>query len=475
MIRHHRQAIPQRQPHQRSEPGEMPEKSALEASLFPGASSSNTRAGRSTADGVHRGSIGAPMDRNSHYPWRGLSASKFLGTVREVFLFASRHWHLLFSLFLLFFVSVASLIADVSLVYPFREMAQGQLGLAHEREKFFHEQEEYRNKRRLLDTQRTMAAQQRELGNALLDSGLYADAEEAFATALSLDGTDRSAELGRGKAHILRLAASEDKNPAAIDHYLKTILRDNPGDYHAHAMLGELLAGLDPEAAEVHYRRAVAAGARAAHARFGLARMLTGRGEYQEARILLEEAVDLVPLRALYRTNLADVLARMGDFPAAVAHYRRAVSLNKKRILGHFKLAGGLRRVKELEEAQTHYRNGVALLERKRIAERPENRASWPFSVTPAHQGPGYPEPVAYTVYLDRREQKRVYGELELAAGEFLLGQEEEARRRLRELPRLPDREQAEIEWLVTGELQALVEDQQYLAGTVEAFLKTLN
>nr|VFJ68025.1 MAG: Tetratricopeptide repeat-containing protein [Candidatus Kentron sp. FM]VFJ70280.1 MAG: Tetratricopeptide repeat-containing protein [Candidatus Kentron sp. FM]VFK18119.1 MAG: Tetratricopeptide repeat-containing protein [Candidatus Kentron sp. FM] len=382
---------------------------------------------------------------------------------------------MLFSLLLLLFMLAAGLATGISPTYPFQEIRQRQERLEYERGKLAYEKQDYRNQRKLRETRYKMAARQRELGKGLLDSGFYTDAEEAFAMALALDDTDWRAALGHFKARTLRLAANDEYDPAVIEQHLDMVLRNNPGDSHAHTMLGELLANVDSGAAEIHYRRAIAEEPKAAHARFGLSEILIGRGEYQAARTLLEEAVALVPQRPLYRTSLAYVLTRIEDFPTAVEHYRHALALDSEQILSYFELARALRMAREPEEAYAYHQMGVALLERKQVSDLPKNRSSWTFHVIPVNSVAGYSDATPYTVYLDRYEQKRVYGRLEMATSEFLLGQEEEALRQIKDLPDLPAQEWNEIEWLVAQELQALSKNQLYLAGTIESFLKILS
>ncbi|MBT8419580.1 MAG: tetratricopeptide repeat protein [Gammaproteobacteria bacterium] len=475
-MKYRRQAIPLRQVPRRVE-NRAPEKGAPDMSYSSDTWTSDSAIddiGNDRMDGITDAWIDKhPGNRTDNPREVPLFTSEPLRTPLAIFEFVSKHWPLVLSLLLLFFMVMAGLLTDISFSYPFEKIKQGQLQLEHERVRFDQETREYENAQNQRKIKHRMAARQRELGKALLDSGLYQDAEAAFQTALDLDDSDWRATLGHFKAQALRLAANNEHDPAVIDRRLRMMLKENPEDPHAHTMLGELLAEADPEAAEAHYRRALVAESRAAHARFGLAGMLAGRGDYEAARPLLEEAVLLVPQRPLYLTNLAHVLAKIGDFPTAVEHYRRALALDGERILGYFELAGALRMARKLEDAHANHRMGAALLARKQVADLPKNQTSWHFQVSPGHAEDfdGMP---SYTVYLDRHEQKRLYGYLALAASEFLLGREEEARRQMQDLPQLPVREHQEIEWLVSQELQALVKNQQYLAGTVEAFLKLL-
>nr|VFK58184.1 MAG: Tetratricopeptide repeat-containing protein [Candidatus Kentron sp. TUN] len=403
-------------------------------------------------------------------------ANETFDFLRELLLFAYQYRFTLFSLFLLTSVVLIDVATELPFTYPFREIRQKQLHLEHERETLVHEKEDYGNQRKLHDLQAKMAEYHSESGETLLDNGFYTDAEEAFTKALTLDKTNLQAEIGRIKAGILKRAISGEYDLTVIYQRLGIVLTHDPEDSHAHTMLGDLLTTIDPKAAELHYRRALTSDHKAAHARSGLAGMLIGRGDYQEARTLLEGAIALTPFRSLYHKNLAYVLTRMEDFQEAVTHYRYALSLDGKRILSHFELANALRMVGELEEAYSHCQNGVTLLERKEIADLPKNRVDWYFPTPYSRITYLTPPTMAEsTVYLDRYDQKHVYGQLELAASELLLGWRKKASGRIRDLPNLPAEKRRAIEQLIARELQDVEKKQQHLVGNAKKFLNALN
>nr|VFJ49035.1 MAG: Tetratricopeptide repeat-containing protein [Candidatus Kentron sp. FW] len=404
------------------------------------------------------------------------ATDKVLNLLRGISLSVSRYRLWLFSVFLLVSMALMDIVTDIPFTYLFKEIQQKQLHLEHEQETFAHGKDDYRNRRELHDLQIKMAEYQRKSGEMLLDNGFYTNAEETFTAALALDDTNLEAQIGRFKAETFKLAMSGKHDPVVIHQRVKAVLAYDPEDSHAHTILGNLLIPIDTKAAETHYRHALTTNPNAAYTRLGLAEILIRRKDYQQARTLLEEAVELVPLRVLYHNNLAYVLTRLEDFQGAATHYQRILSLDREHILSHFELANALRMAGDPRGAHTHHKSGIALLEHKEVANLPKNLASWylPATYSSVIPAAGYTTMARYTVRLDRHDQKYVYGQLELAATELLLGQEKKARGRIRNLPTLPTKEQLAIQRLIVRELQDLEKKQKNLKGNTKKFLNAL-
>ena len=175
-------------------------------------------------------------------------------------------------------------------------------------------------------------------GRMAFNSGHYAEAAEAFATAvkakpdsvrarinwassLALAG-DRPAAIAQFRealklepesptAHynLGSLLAREGDDAAAIEH-LKAAVAGNPTDAQAHFELAGVLrsAGRLDEA-QVHYARASQLDPRSEEAVLGEAGVLVDLGRYQAARTRLEETLEQFPNRGLSSHALARLLA----------------------------------------------------------------------------------------------------------------------------------------------------------------------
>lgn len=175
-------------------------------------------------------------------------------------------------------------------------------------------------------------------GRMAFNAGRYAEAAEAFATAvaakpdsvrarinwassLALAG-DRPAAIAQFRealklepesptAHynLGSLLAREGEDAAAIEH-LKAAVAANPGDGQAHFELARVLRRNQRlDEAQVHYMRAVELDPRSEPAALGAAGLLVDRQQYQAARQLIEKTLEQFPDRGLSSHALARLLA----------------------------------------------------------------------------------------------------------------------------------------------------------------------
>lgn len=125
----------------------------------------------------------------------------------------------------------------------------------------------------------------------------------------------------------------------AVDIYLEVVKR-NPRDTEALIALGQLgaaLAGIRTlEAPTAHQQveaitpptaSIVAVPLRSEQERYAEAQKLSGQGDYQAARLQLEDLVDLQPNNALYHNDLGVVCYQQGDVAAAQRQYETAHQL----------------------------------------------------------------------------------------------------------------------------------------------------
>ncbi|MDE2360838.1 MAG: tetratricopeptide repeat protein [Betaproteobacteria bacterium] len=130
------------------------------------------------------------------------------------------------------------------------------------------------------------------------------------ASAMALPREELWVELGRVELETHNLAAARDAFEAA--------LRDRPQFVPALLGAGDVaLAGLDFDAAEGHFRNALAQAASGPFAWLGLAQALAGRERFDEARNALDRALEIAPSDSGAFAAAAWVELRAKDWQAA--------------------------------------------------------------------------------------------------------------------------------------------------------------
>jgi len=161
------------------------------------------------------------------------------------------------------------------------------------------------------------------LGEALLNQGLFAEAERAYRAALDLDEQFAPALVGLG---VTRAAQSDS---AGAEKAFRAALRAQPRTAEASNSLGRLLQsqGKLDEAVQA-YRQALASRPGLAVARYNLASVLARRQKESEAIDELRRAVKDDPTLADAHYDLGLLLARQGDLSGAVEQYAAALRTN---------------------------------------------------------------------------------------------------------------------------------------------------
>jgi tetratricopeptide (TPR) repeat protein len=194
------------------------------------------------------------------------------------------------------------------------------------------------------------------LGQALKAAARNEEAEQAYASALRLDGTNALARAGAGE---LKIAAGRPQE-AARDFELA--LRRQPAMIAAHLGLGHALACMGRnEDALNRYEEALALKPRLAEAEFAAGFVLARMGRPDEALVRYRRALASRPDFAAAWMNLGNLLREEGRELHAEAALLRAVELRPDLIPAWLNLALLERERREHEKAEAHLRRALDL------------------------------------------------------------------------------------------------------------------
>lgn len=210
-----------------------------------------------------------------------------------------------------------------------------------------------------------------ELGNALMASKQWAQAETAFRSAARLRPGDAAAWGFLGWALWQQDKATEAKSD------LEKSLALDPDAAAVHNYLASLLMGTgDAAGGEKEFRAAIALDPGVAEWRTNLATILAMRGELGEARYQFEQSVRSDPSFVPARLNYARLLANTNDLDGAEQQAKAALSVDPKLEPAHELLgsvlsvkgdnAGAIRELNAAlslnpESGRAHYELAVAL------------------------------------------------------------------------------------------------------------------
>ncbi|HKE23421.1 MAG TPA: tetratricopeptide repeat protein [Terracidiphilus sp.] len=194
------------------------------------------------------------------------------------------------------------------------------------------------------------------LGQALRADGRGAEAEEAYNSALRLDGTNALARVGMGE---LKIAAGRPGK--ALGEFEQAICRA-PALVPAHLGMGHALSCLSRFAEALDsYERALSIQPRLAEAEFAAGFALARLSRKHEAVQRYRRAVALRPDFAAAWMNLGSLLRGQGRELLAEAALKRAVAMRPDLIAGWVNLSLLERETGRTAEAREHLRRAFAL------------------------------------------------------------------------------------------------------------------
>lgn len=189
-----------------------------------------------------------------------------------------------------------------------------------------------------------------DMGLVCMEMGRYESALVSFRTAIAIQPKMVNAHYNSGLSHKF---LGDDLSAAQA---FVSALRYDPNNAKAHFSLGELLlARRDFQGAEKHFQAAIQSNPDYVAAYNHMAISLGEQERGDEARRLLQKALEVDPLCASTLCNLGNMAKQSYDFKEAIRCYREAIRLQPDFIEAHFNLSVVLLLLEDLESGWTEY------------------------------------------------------------------------------------------------------------------------
>jgi len=287
-------------------------------------------------------------------------------------------------------------------------------------------------------------------GNNFLNIGRYDEAKRLFSNALATEPKNANAEWGLKKTDAKAFSTLEGFK-LAID----ALYQQNPSDSHVNLFLGEFyLASNEPDKALPYLEQAITQNQKLAEAYFDLASFYEQQGNFDRARSELLIAIDIKPTPK-YRNKLAHVYIKQKHFDAATAEYEKSSEYP----LSALNVAEIYWQHDRLDIALIRQLQAVKWLNDKTVMDKPENQDAWIFKLSDGQ-----------TLAFTRLEEKKSYAYLCLSFTLYLLENTEEAERYIQEMRKLIVVHQANVNAVISANLDTLIQEKTSLATQVAAF-----
>jgi protein O-mannosyl-transferase len=194
------------------------------------------------------------------------------------------------------------------------------------------------------------------LGLALAQRGVFAEAIEEFRKAVEIDPAFVEAQTNLGNFLAQRGSPEE-----AISH-LRQALAIDPAFANAHNTLGNILAdrGESDKAIE-HFRQALQTNPKSAMTYYNLGRALAKRGDLKEATENYRTAAELNPSDPDVYNNLGLVFQSQGKFEEAVEQFHNALRIDPKYVKAYFNLGRTFAGQGKFDDAMENFRKALVI------------------------------------------------------------------------------------------------------------------
>ncbi|MGZ8903754.1 MAG: tetratricopeptide repeat protein, partial [Methylobacter sp.] len=287
-------------------------------------------------------------------------------------------------------------------------------------------------------------------GHNALNIGRYADAKRIFEEELKVNPQNQQAAWGLKIAEI-RQTFFQPEFKEAID----TLYQQNPNDAHVNLFLGEFYATNDqPDKAVQYYEQAIGQNSKLAEAHYDLAMLYDQQGNYEDAKVESLNAINISQIPK-YRNSLGTIYFKQQRYGDAIREYGK----NKEYPLSALESAKIYWRLEYLSQALSYQKQAVEWLEDKTIMSKPDNQEAWYFEIAPGKN-----------IELFGLDEKKSYAYFCLSVTFYLQGDMEGAENEVQKLRDLKVARQADINELLSADLDALVQANGSFAEQVAAY-----
>ena len=287
-------------------------------------------------------------------------------------------------------------------------------------------------------------------GDNALNIGRYADAKRIFEAEFNANPQNQQAAWSLRIAQI-RQTLSQPGFKEAID----TLYQQNPGDAYVNLFLGEFYAANNqPEKAVQHYKQAIEQNPKLAEAHYALAMLYDQQGNPEAAKVESLNAINISPIPK-YRNNLGTIYFKQQSYGDAIREYGK----NKEYPLSALESAKIYWRLEYLSQALSYQKQAVEWLEDKTIMIKPDNQEAWYFEIAPGKN-----------IELFGLDEKKSYAYFCLSVTLYLQGDMEGAENDVQKFRDLKVARQADINALLSADLDALVQANGSFAEQVAAY-----
>jgi len=287
-------------------------------------------------------------------------------------------------------------------------------------------------------------------GDNALNIGRYADAKRIFEAEFNANPQNQQAAWSLRIAQI-RQTLSQPGFKEAID----TLYQQNPGDAYVNLFLGEFYAANNqPDKAVQHYKQAIEQNPKLAEAHYALAMLYDQQGNPEAAKVESLNAINISPIPK-YRNNLGTIYFKQQSYGDAIREYGK----NKEYPLSALESAKIYWRLEYLSQALSYQKQAVEWLEDKTIMSKPDNQEAWYFEIAPGKN-----------IELFGLDEKKSYAYFCLSVTLYLQGDMEGAENEVQKLRDLKVARQADINALLSADLDALVQANGSFAEQVAAY-----